>query len=144
MALQTYRPSNVPEYYLQNIPNAENVINVMPFSFSSTFAGPFVAGTPQQQFIQTLADSDFLCVSLQSDNVSVLPSVVIRDLSSNWPLMNVAVPVVSIFGTAPLPYFLPVPWFVKTKTTMELNITVSANLATGFTLTFSGLRIFRG
>jgi hypothetical protein len=143
MALQTYRPSNVPEYYLQNIPNAENVLNVMPFSFSSPFAGPFVAGTTQQQIIQTLADSDFLCISLQSDNVSVVPIVLLRDNSTNWPLMNVAVPVVSIFGTAALPYFLPVPWFIKAKTTLEINMTPTAALAVAFTLTFSGLRIFR-
>lgn len=143
MALQTYRPSNVPEYYLQNIPNAENVLNVMPFSFSSAFAGPFVAGTTQQQIIQTLADSDFLCISLQSDNVSVVPNVLLRDNSTNWPLMNVAVPVVSIFGTAALPYFLPVPWFIKAKTTLEINMTPSAALEVAFTLTFSGLRIFR-
>jgi hypothetical protein len=57
--------------------------------------------------------------------------------------MNTAVPVVSIFGTGSLPYFLPVPWFFKSKTTIELNVVASAIVATGFTLTMSGLRIFR-
>ena len=143
MTMQTYRPSNVPEYFLQNIPNEENVLNVMPFSFSSLFSPPFVISTAVQQIIQTLADSDFLCISLQSDNISTSPNVLIRNVSNTWPLMNVAVPVVSIFGTASLPYFLPVPWFIEKKTTIELTVTPTAALAVAFTLTLSGLRIFR-
>ena len=143
MPIETYRPANVPEYYQQNIPNSENVINVIPFSFSASFPGPFVAGTAQQQNIQTLADSDFLCISFQSDNVSVVPIVLLRDLTTNWPLMNVAVPVVSIFGTASLPYFLPIPWMISKKTSIEITMTPTAALATAFTLTLSGLRIFR-
>ena len=142
MAIRSYRPSNVPEYFLKDIPNAANVIKTMPFSFSSVF-GALAAGVAVQNIIQTLADSDFVCISLQSDNVNVLPTVLIRDTTSSWPFMNTAVPVVSIFGTGSLPYFLPVPWFFKSKTTIELNVVASAIVATGFTLTMSGLRIFR-
>lgn len=143
MAIRSYRPSNVPEYFLKNIPDAANVVKTMPFSFSSAFSA-LVANVAVQQLIQTLADSDFVCVSLQSENVSVLPTITIRDLSTGWPFMNVAVPVVSIFGTGSLPYFLPVPWFFKSKTSIELNVSATANVAAVFTLTLSGLRIFRG
>jgi hypothetical protein len=142
MGIRSYRPSNVPEYFLKDIPDAANVVRTMPFSFSSVFAA-LAAGVAVQNTIQTLADSDFVCISLQSDNVNVLPTVLIRDTTSSWPFMNTAVPVVSIFGTGSLPYFLPVPWFFKSKTTIELNVVASAIVATGFTLTMSGLRIFR-
>lgn len=142
MAIKTYRPSNVPEYYLKNIPNSESVIKAMPFSFSSVFAA-LGANSSTQQIITTLADSDFVCVSLQSDNSNVNPNIVIRDTSSNWPFMNVAVPVVSIFGTGSLPYFLPVPWYFTRKTSIELTVTTTTAVATGFTLTLSGIRIFR-
>lgn len=143
MPIATYRPSNVPEYYLQNIPNAENVLNAMPFSFTSTFTQPLAANVGIQQIISTFSDSDFLCISLQSDNLSVLPFVLLRDTATNWPLMNARVPVVSIFGTASLPYFLPIPWLINNKSNIEITVTPTALLATTFTLTFSGLRIFR-
>lgn len=142
MAIKTYRPSNVPEYYLKNIPDAQNVVNAMPFSFSSVFA-PLAAGVGVQQIIQTLADSDFLTISLQSDNVSVLPTILIRDTTTTWPFMNVPVPVVSLFGTGALPYYLPIPWMFAKKTSIELNVIAAAIVAVGFTLTLSGLRIFR-
>lgn len=142
MAIRSYRPSNVPEYFLKNIPDAANVVKAMPFSFSANFVS-LVAGIAVQKIIQTLSDSDFVCVSLQSDNANVLPTVLIRDLTSSWPFMNTAVPVVSIFGTGSLPYFLPVPWFFKSKTSIELNVVASADVAPWFTLTLSGLRIFR-
>lgn len=142
MAIKTYRPSNVPEYYLKNIPQPEKVINAMPFSFSSVFAA-LGANSSTQQIIATLADSDFVCVSLQSDNTDVNPNIIIRDTSTNWPFMNVAVPIVSIFGTGQLPYFLPVPWYFSRKTSIELTVTTTPAVATGFTLTLSGIRIFR-
>ena len=141
--ISAYRPSNVPEYYLKNTPGAENVINSMPFSFSTTFTANLAANVTVQQIIETLSDSDFVCISLQSDNVSVLPSVLVRDTSTNWPLMNSAVPVVSIFGTAALPYFLPIPWKWQRKTSIQVNVTPSALLNVTFTLTFSGIRIFK-
>lgn len=141
MPIDTYRPSNVPEYYLQNIPDAASVLNIIPFSFSSAI--PILApNVAVQQFVQTLADSDFLCVSLQSDNVSVLPTILLRDVATGWPFMSTAVPVVSVFGTASLPYFLPVPWLFKKQTSIEFNV-VSTGAAIAFTLTLSGLRIFR-
>lgn len=142
MPIKTYRPSNVPEYYLKNIPKSENVIKAMPFSFSSVFAA-LGAASSTQQIIATLADSDFVCISLQSDNTNVNPNVIMRDSSTNWPFMNAAVPIVSIFGTGSLPYFLPVPWYFSRKTSIELTVTTTPAVGTGFTLTLSGLRIFR-
>lgn len=142
MPIKTYRPSNVPEYYLKNIPNSENIVKAMPFSFSSVFAA-LGASSSTQQIITTLSDSDFVCISLQSDNVNVNPNIIIRDASTNWPFMNVAAPIVSIFGTGSLPYFLPVPWYFSRKTSIELTVTTTPAVATGFTLTLSGIRIFR-
>lgn len=142
MPIKTYRPSNVPEYYLKNVPNAANIIKAMPFSYSSVFAA-LGANANIQQSVETLADSDFVCISLQSDNVNVNPNIVIRDASTNWPFMNVAVPVVSIFGTGSLPYFLPVPWYFSKRTAIQLNVTTTPAVAVGFTLTLSGIRIFR-
>lgn len=142
MPIKTYRPSNVPEYYLKNIPNSENIIKAMPFSFSSIFAA-LGAASSIQQIISTLSDSDFVCISLQSDNVDVNPKVILKDTSTNWPFMNSAVPIVSIFGTGSLPYFLPVPWYFSRKTSIELNVTTTPAVGTGFTLTLSGIRIFR-
>ena len=143
MPIKTYRPSNVPEYYLKNVPNAANIIKAMPFSFVAVF-GALGAASTTPKTIATLADSDFVCISLQSDNLDVNPKVIIRDSSTQWPFMDVAVPIVSIFGTGSLPYFLPVPWFFTKKTSIELTVTTTPAVATGFTLTLSGIRIFRG
>lgn len=143
MPIKTYRPSNVPEYYLKNVPNAANIVKAMPFSFSSVF-GALAGPSTTQRNIETLADSDFVCISLQSDNVDVNPNIVIRDASTNWPFMNVAVPIVSIFGTGSLPYFLPVPWYFSQRTSIQLTVTTTPAVGTGFTLTLSGIRIFRG
>lgn len=142
MHIKAYRPSNVPEYYLKNVPKSENVIKAMPFSFSSIFA-PLAGPSSTQQIIQTLSDSDFVCISLQSDNVNVNPSIIIRDAATNWPFMNAPVPIVSIFGTGSLPYFLPVPWYFSNKTSIELTVTTTPAVLTGFTLTLSGIRLFR-
>lgn len=139
--LKTFRPSNVPEFYLANIPSPEQVINLIPFSFSSFFAAVGGAASTTQ-LIQLFADSDFLCISLQSDNVSVNPTVTIRDSSTNWPLMAQAVPVVSIFGTGALPYFLPIPWFMISRSAIQIIETTTAAVI-AHTLTFSGLRVFR-
>ena len=141
MAIKAFRPSNVPEFYLENIPNPEQVMNMLPFSYSQAITAFGGAGS-NQFFRQTFADSDFLCISFQSDNISVNPQIIVRDSSTNWPLMSANVPTVSIFGTGSLPYFLPIPWFLIAKTTIEITVTVTAAVI-AHTLTFSGLRIFR-
>jgi hypothetical protein len=55
--------------------------------------------------------------------------------------MIAPVNITSIFGTASLPYFLPIPWFLIAKTAIQADITNFAGASKR--LTFSGLRIFR-
>lgn len=136
MSIKAFRPSNVPEFYLENIPNPESVMNMIPFSY--VISG---IGANGQFFVNTFADSDFLAISLQSNNTDPVTTVIIRDLSTNWPLMIAPVNMLSIFGTASLPYFLPIPWFLIAKTTIQADVTTFAGAVKQ--LTFSGLRIFR-
>ena len=134
---RTYRPSNVPEFYLQAIPNPENVYSILPFSY----VFPQVIASPSTLTVQTFSESDFLCNSLQVDGAPGALQVVLRELTLNWPLMSAPTPISSIFGSASLPYYLPVPWFISNKTTIEAAITGVFGVAV--TLTLSGMRVFR-
>lgn len=135
--LRAFRPSNVPEFYLGAVPNPQNVSHMVPFSY----VFPEITATGQTATVSTFAESDFLCTSMQVDGSPGALQCVVRDLSTNWPLSSAAVPISSIFGSASLPYYLPIPWFIQGKATVE--VVTSGTFSAAVFLTLSGMRIFR-
>ena len=115
-----------------------------------------LADTVQTGFIQIEADSDFLIQKLaeftdvdgSAQQLDTQPIPVVRativDTGSGRQLMNLAVPVASIFGSGRLPFILPTPkLFVKNS---RINVTVE-NFSTGtdyrnLYLDFIGKKIF--
>ena len=141
MSIESFRPSNVPDFYLRSIPSPQTVLNMIPFSYNIPVAA-FAAAGNRQQSVNLFADSDFLCISTQSNDGSTTATVILSDSSNNWPLMNRATPIFSIFGNGTLPYYLPIPWFLIAKTNITADVTVTGVFA-AFVLTFTGLRIYR-
>ena len=132
---------NIPEIYLKNVPDSENVLEIKPFHFTL-----IVNGTvgDKQASANIFADSDFLCISLGANgDVNNLLSLTIRDASTNWPLMEKKVRASSIFGSGTLPYFLPIPWFFIAKSSIVIDATITGGNIPNTELVFSGYRIFR-
>lgn len=135
-----------------------NIIAEDWYSYSCFVAGIAASGSATTS-IQIEADSDFEIVKLEQYTIqdaadtadqlaggSIVPdcTVLLIDTGSGRQLMNIALPVFSIFGTAQLPYILPKPKRLFARSTLSVQV---ANLNTnhGYAyiyLTFSGRKIF--
>lgn len=107
------------------------------------------------QNIAIQADADFEIVKLtafsdlagaaQTRATQVVPNVnvLITDTGAGRQLMNVAVPLNSMFGTAQEPFILPIPKIIKARSNLQIVITSFEAANTDYlTLNFIGNKIF--
>ena len=106
--------------------------------------------------IQLQADADFIIEKLcymadiagaaQTDSSRVVPNitVLLTSTSSGKGLMNIAMPVSSLFGTAFTPFILPKPYYLTGNSTIQIqyNSNEAVN-AVNMQLAFIGRKVFR-
>lgn len=101
---------------------------------------------------QIQADADFLlqalsfyCLDLTTNGQIVAPNSTIQvtDTSNGTTLFDQAIPIVNAFGTAQLPFLMPVPrlFTANSLISIALNNVVSTN-AQYYAFTFHGRKIF--
>ena len=121
------------------------------FTYTMLFSGVASAANATAQ-LQIDAASDFLVVG-QSFNavddvttlaVSSAALIQINDSGSGTTLWNIPTPIPNLFGTAQLPFLLPMPRLFTANATMTgtLNNQTTAN-ATSFYLSFHGIKIWK-
>lgn len=135
-----------------------NVIATDWYNYSA-FVTSLAASGSATTSIQIEADSDFEIMKLEQYTIqdaadtadqlaggSIVPdvTVLLTDTGSGRQLMNIALPIFNIFGTAQLPYVLPKPKRLFARATLSIQV---ANLNTnhGYAyiyLSFSGRKIF--
>jgi hypothetical protein len=135
-----------------------NVIAEDWYNYSTVFTS-VAASNSYTNSIQIEADSDFEIIKLEQytilDSTATTPenagasevpdcTVLLIDTGSGRQLMNIALPVFCIFGTAMLPYVLPKSKRLFARSTLSVQIT---NLSSGQSydyiyLSFSGRKIF--
>lgn len=121
-----------------------------PGQFAAPAAGASVGGNflvdtsapfmlVSQTFKSDLAAAAFLSGTQVLNNQLVF----IQDQSSNRNWMNFAVPVLSLFGTAQLPYFLPQPRLIPANTNVQITLSNGDAAAVPNTrLSFHGYRMY--
>lgn len=160
---------NVPEArdLMQQLANMRNETRVeqQPYTFEVDFstgagllAGQFAAPAPGAQtpgsflvdtsspfmLVSTTFRSD-LAGAAQTETTLVSPNqtVFIQDQSGNRNWMNLPVPVSSLFGRAPLPYFWPIPRLIPGNTTVAVTLANYEAANTPNTrLSFHGYRLY--
>lgn len=121
------------------------------FTYTMVFSGVASLASATAQ-LQIDASSDFLVVSQSIeaiDDVTTLAVasaalIQINDSGSGTTLWNVPTPVTNLFGTAQLPFLLPMPRLFTANATMTGSLTnkTTAN-ATSFFLSFHGVKIWK-
>lgn len=121
------------------------------FTYTMPFAGVASLASATAQ-LQIDASSDFLVVSQSfaaiddTTTLAVASAALIQvnDSGSGTTLWNVATPITNLFGTAQLPFLLPMPRLFTANATMTGTLTnqTTAN-ATSFYLSFHGVKIWK-
>jgi hypothetical protein len=82
----------------------------------------------------------------QTDSTRVIPNITIllTSTSSGKALMNIAMPISSLFGTAVGPFILPKPYYLTGNSTLQIqyNSNEAVN-AVNMQLSFIGRKVFR-
>lgn len=138
--------------------NDPNILAEDWYNYSTVFTS-VAASTSYTNSIQIEADSDFEILKLeqytiasaseatpQTAGASTVPdcTVLLIDTGSGRQLMNIALPIFTIFGTAQLPFILPKSKRLFARSTLSVQIT-NLNTAQAYAyiyLSFSGRKIF--
>jgi hypothetical protein len=124
------------------------------FVYDVTFAS-LANGTSATQNVTIQADANFhiqkltymadIAAAIQTDSSRVLPlvKVLITDTASGRQLMDTAVPIPALFGTGPLPFILPRPRVIASRSTLTVTATnYSAGTTYNFQLSFIGEKVY--
>lgn len=127
-----------------------------PWTYTSNFAALAAAGAaPQTQNINIDASAPFVILSqtyladialaAQTSGTFVYPLVtaLLVDTGSNEQLMDIAVPVTSIFGNGQFPFVLPEPKIMAANSTLQITCNnFSAATVYNLRLSFHGYRLY--
>lgn len=126
-------------------------LTVQTFTYTMIFTSVASLATATANLLIDAA-SDFLIVSqavAAVDDVTTLAVasaalIQINDSGSSSNLFNAPIPLTNAFGTAQLPFLLPMPRLFSANSTITgtLNNKTTAN-ATTFFLTFQGMKIWK-
>jgi hypothetical protein len=125
------------------------------FVYDVDFTAGIPAGSTANGSFTVQADSDFkwlkacyfadIAAAGQEDATRVIPlaTILITDQGSGRQLMNLAVPIPSIFGTGQIPFILPVPKIFASKSTVAVTV-VNFDAAQDYNLrlSFIGVKVF--
>lgn len=120
------------------------------FSYGVTFRN-IPAGGAASGNISVQADSDFLIHNQvqycggASDSARVIPNVtvVLTDTGSGRKLMSEALPVDAIFGSAKLPYILPLPKYLFARSVLQVEVVNNSSAVIPVLhLAFNGVKVF--
>lgn len=124
------------------------------YTYEIDFLG-LVAAEQRNGQIQIQADSDFLweravmfadiAGAAQTIDSQVVPlvTVLVTNVGSGRQLMQVQIPVFSVFGTGQLPFVLPEPSVFKARSSINVAVTnFSAATEYNLRLSFIGTKIF--
>lgn len=143
----------------------ETLVEKQPYTFEVDFstgagllAGQFAApaaGAQTPGFFLVDTSSPFMLISTtyrsdlagaattETTLISPNQTVFIQDQSGNRNWMNVAVPVTSLFGRAPLPYFWPIPRLIPGNTNVGVTLAnYDAASVPNTRLSFHGYRLY--
>jgi hypothetical protein len=131
------------------------------FTYNAVFwttgaANNIAAGAQGTTNVQIDAGAPFLIVSQSYDANSlnaaraqatqVIPNAIVlmTDTGSSRTLMDVATPIVNIFGTGQFPYILPVPKLMQANSQLQVQVT-NIDVAAGYNirLSFNGFKLYR-
>lgn len=140
---------------------AKKTIQPVPYTYNAVYwvtgvANALAVGAVSQPVnVGIQADADFLILnqtySVNTANAAVTATtrpypnltVLLTDTGSGYNLMDVAVPVTSIFGDGQFPYNLPQPKLMPAKSTLQVQVTnLDAAVAYNLRLSFSGVKLF--
>lgn len=120
------------------------------FTYGVTFLN-LLAGERRSQSVIIQADSDFLIHNQTqysggaTESARVIPDlmVMLTDTGSGRRLFSEPVPLDCVFGSAQLPYLLPLPKYMLSRSILEVEVTnVSAGAYARVSLAFNGVKVF--
>ena len=122
------------------------------FSYGITFLN-LAAGARASGQIIIQADADFLIHNQTqysggaSVSARVIPEVMVMltDTGSGRKLFSEPLPLDCIFGTGQLPYILPLPKYMNSRSILEVEVTNVSALAVTYasiSLAFNGVKVF--
>lgn len=131
---------------------ADKFISVF-YSYSMLFSA-VASGATSNQNLQIQADSNFMITELSyfafDTTTNAAPAtftstIQLTDTGSGMTLFDRAIPITSVFGTAQLPFVMPISRVISANAVLTgtLNAGVLAN-ATTIYLVFHGFKIYKG
>lgn len=132
---------NTRTYSIEQIEQAavNNEVARDAFTYNLVFEN-LLAGQSQTKSFNIQADSAFMvhnqtqmtvqAAGGQTESTRVLPvvNIMVIDTGTGRQLYSAAVPVISQFGTAELPYILPRPKFFMSRATVSVEVTNVSNV----------------
>lgn len=125
------------------------------FTYNAIFSG-LAASASATQNILIEASSSFLwqksqffadiALAAQTDSTRVIPlvTVLIVDSGSGRQIMDVPVPIASLFGTGEYPYILPLPKLYVARTNIAITVqNFSAATTYNIRLSLTGMKVFQ-
>lgn len=146
---------------LADMLNASRIVKY-PFTYNAVFAAAgaansiAAAGGTGTANVNISADAPFMIVNQTYDantlnaartsGTYVVPNatVLLTDTGSSRTMMDVAVPVPSIFGNGQFPYILPVPKLMQANSQLQVLVTNNdAAAGINLRLSFNGYKLFK-
>lgn len=145
---------------LTDLLEASQIIK-QPFTYNAVFASAgaanaLAAGATGQTTVNISADAPFMIVNQTYDannangartsGTYVVPNatVLLTDTGSSRQMMDVAVPVPSIFGNGQFPYILPVPKLMQANSQLQVVVTNNdAAQGMNLRLSFNGFKLYK-
>lgn len=128
------------------------LIDIDPFFYTAYFPiGSFTAGVTLPINVSINADSDFVITNSMLAAYAAGPAFVVNpdytltilDSGSGRNLMDKAVPVFNIMGTAQLPYVWPEAKRIDASSTLTFTMTNNEAAAANVWITLGGFKVFK-
>lgn len=139
---------------LTQLANEARIVR-FPYTYNAVFSAGIAAAGNATVNVAITADAPFLIVNstyeadvagsavTASSYVYPLMSVLLTDTGSNRQMMDVAVPVTSIFGNGQFPYVWPEPKLMPANSVLQVQVTsFEAANTNRLRLSFNGYKLY--